>query len=154
MGASGATLKSHVDVPIHAGTMAHLNLTDDEYRLVATVAEREGWVDLAKPVVDAARPRTIAEQQAVLRFAAAIPGPRLSSGWNPRWARGVMLAIGAVGLLVCWLISPERTALGLLFVGVFCLIGLRRRGRAPGAGASRRAGRGGIPMLTGRRVLH
>ncbi len=124
-------------MPIHAGTMTHGNLTDEEYHLVAAVAAREGWADLSRPVTTGGGPRSLAEQAAVLRYAAAVPRPRMATGWDPRWARAVMLAIGAVGLLACWLVSPERTALGLVVVGLFCLVGLRRRGRAAAMPARR-----------------
>jgi hypothetical protein len=128
-----------VDVPILAGVTTREELTDGDYLLVAAVAGREGWTDLRRPVTVADRPRTVAEQAAVLRYAAAIPPERLPSGWDPRRARLFMLALGAVGLVACWLVSPERTALGLIVVGLFCLVGLRKRSRtAPALHAPRR----------------
>jgi len=115
-------------MPIVAGVNAP-QLTDEEYALVAAVAEREAWDDLSRPPAIPAAPRTLAEQAAVLRFAACLPAPPRRTGMDPRHARLLMLALGALGLLACWLVSPERTAVGLLVVGVFCLAGLRRRRR-------------------------
>lgn len=123
--------------------MARVNLTDEEYRLVAAVAAREGWDDLSRPRTETRSPRTLAEQAAVMRFAAAVPPPRPARGMDPRVARILMLVLGAAGLLACWIVSPERTALGLAVVGVFCLVGLRRRGRGAGGavpGLGRRRG--------------
>jgi hypothetical protein len=109
--------------------MAQAQLTEEQYRLVAAVAEREGWTDLAAPALEGG-PRTLAEQEAVLRFTRALPAARARSrAVRERNAKLVMAAVGAAGLLVCWMVSPERTAAALLMVGVFCLVALRRRGR-------------------------
>jgi hypothetical protein len=108
--------------------MAPPKLTEAQYRLVAAVAEREGWTDLERPPV-CGGPRTLAEQDAVVRFAAALPAPPAAGPRVERLARAAMFALGGVGLLACWLVSPERTGAALLMVGVFCLFALRRRGR-------------------------
>ncbi len=114
--------------------MARTQLTEDQYRLVAAVAEREGWTDLAAPALEGG-PRTVGEQEAVLRFSQALPAqPAPSRRARERNARLVMAGVGAVGLLVCWMVSPERTAAALLMVGVFCLVAMRRRGRRGTAG--------------------
>ncbi|MCC6831419.1 MAG: hypothetical protein IT200_08735 [Thermoleophilia bacterium] len=110
--------------------MAHPELTEAQYRLVAAVAEREGWHALEDPPLSGG-PRTLAEHAAVMSFRGALPAAR---GRTPRRdteriARIVMFALGAAGLIACWLVSPERTAAALLIVGVFCLFALRRRGR-------------------------
>jgi|GEM_PF-5776287 len=115
-------------MPIDAGVNAP-ELTEQEYALVAAVAAREAWTDLSRPPTVSASPRTLAEQAAVVRFAASLPAPA-PRGLDPRRARVLMLVLGAVGLAACWFVSPERTALGLLVVGLFCLAGLRRRRRA------------------------
>lgn len=122
--------------------MAPAQLTEAQYRLVAAVAEREGWTDLERPPLSGG-PRTLAEQDAVMRFAAALPAPEAARRPDvERIARIAMFALGAVGLVVCWIVSPERTAVALLMVGVFCLFALRRRGRrgARRAPARRRVG--------------
>lgn len=119
-------------------------ITDAEYVLVAAVAAREGWDDLAAPPADPVLPRTVAEQAAVLRFAAALPPAPTSRGWNPAHARALMVVLVAAGLVACWLVSPERTALGLLFAGLFCLVALRRRARRGGAVPMPVAAPGGI----------
>jgi Flp pilus assembly protein TadB len=120
-----------------AGTMARRQITeaapahvsDEQLVLVAEVAAREGWSDLRRPVVEAF-PRTLSEQEAVYRYAGALPRARAgATARTLRRARVAMLVLLAVGLLACWLVSPERTALGLVVVGVFSLIGLRRRRR-------------------------
>lgn len=122
--------------------MAQAQLTEAQYRLVAAVAEREGWADLEDPPLSGG-PRTLAEQAAVMRFASALaPGAPAPRRDTERIARIVMFTLGGAGLLACWLVSPERTAAALLIVGVFCLFALRRRGRrgAHRAPARRRVG--------------
>lgn len=115
--------------------MPRPQLTEAQYRLVAAVAEREGWTDLSEPPLTGG-PRSLDEQDAVMRFVSALPtAPAPAArGWNDRHARIAMCAVGAVGLVVCWVVSPERTAAALLMVGVFCLFALRRRGRRPSPG--------------------
>lgn len=109
--------------------MARPQLTEAQYRLVAAVAEREGWGDLEDPPLSGG-PRSLAEQAAVMRFRSALPAAAAAPRRDTeRIARIVMFALGGVGLIACWLVSPERTAAALLMVGVFCLFALRRRGR-------------------------
>lgn len=113
--------------------MASRPLTDAQLALVAGVAEREGWRDLNSPPVVSDGPRSVAEQMAVSQFASALPGARRSApALDPRMARIIMIVAGLVGLGACWWISPGRTALGLLFAGVFSLWSLRRRRRGAG----------------------
>lgn len=126
--------------------MARANLTDEEYRLVAAVAAREHWQDITRPQTTSRLPRTLAEQQAVMTFVDAMPAPPPAPrGLSPRTARIVMLVIGLAGLVACWLHSPERTALGLIVVGVFSLIGLARRRRGAGHAPGRVAAARGRP---------
>ena len=110
--------------------MPRPQLTEAQYRLVAAVAEREGWSDLSDPPLTGG-PRSLDEQDAVMRFSGALPRPVAAApkGWNERHARIAMCAAGAIGLVVCWIVSPERTAAALLMVGIFCMFALRRRGR-------------------------
>lgn len=117
-------------------------ITDDELALVAGVARREGWDDLARPPERHA-PRSIDEELAVGRFCAAVPR---------RSRRGLGLALRArIGLVVlavvvlgaCWWVSPTRTAIGLVGAGVFSLWSLprsRRRSRDGGAAPPVRSG--------------
>lgn len=126
--------------------MSQAHLTDADYQLVALVAEREGWQNLSQPPLEPPMPRGLAEQMAVARFCAALPPKRRFTlqrpePWsvNPRTARIVMVAVCLIALVVCWLVSPERTALGLVGAGVFCLWALKRRRTAgPTAGMPRR----------------
>jgi Flp pilus assembly protein TadB len=120
-----------------AGTMARRQLTgadpahvsDAQLLLVAEVARREGWGDLREPVLEAF-PRTLAEHEAVRVYAAALPARgRADAARRMRRARIAMLALLAVGLVACWLVSPERTALALVVAGLFSLLALRRRRR-------------------------
>lgn len=121
-----------------AGPRRGDHLTDEELGLVAVVACREGWTDLASPP-ERNGPRTLAEESAVARFAAAVPEARRPGRRRPAlWARLGMLALAAGVLGACWWVSPTRTAIGLIGAGLFCLVALRRarrRGgvRAPGA---------------------
>ena len=114
--------------------MPRTQLTEAQYHLVAAVAEREGWADLSDPPLTGG-PRSLDEQDAVMRFVGALPSAPAPTprGWNERHARILMCAVGAVGLVVCWIVSPERTAAALLMVGVFCLFAVRRRGRRSSA---------------------
>lgn len=135
--------------------MARAHLTDEEYRLVAGVAAREHWDDITRPQTTSRFPRTLAEQQAVMTFVDAMPAPPPAPrGMSPRTARIVMLVIGVVGLVACWIYSPERTALGLIVVGVFSLVGVARRRRGAGAAAVPVGSRGGpLRRPRGTRVL-
>jgi hypothetical protein len=102
--------------------------SDAELALVAAVATREGWTDLAAPP-DRHSPRTLAEELAVARFRAAVPKGR--RGGRATALRG-RLAVAALAVLVlgtCWWVSPTRTAIGLFGAGLFCLVALRRRNR-------------------------
>ncbi len=107
-------------------------ITDAELALVARVAGREGWGDLSAPPEDHG-PRSLAEGLAVARFAAAIPGARPARVRSPRAARiraRVAIAALTVGVLgACWVVSPTRTAIGLLGAGLFSLVALRRAKR-------------------------
>lgn len=106
-------------------------VTDAELVLVAEVARREGWTDLARPpVVGEGHPRSLAEAQAVARFAraAGVAAAPKERGKGLR-ARLVVAVVCLLALGVCWWVSPTRTAIGLLGAGAFCLIALRRRGK-------------------------
>lgn len=120
---------------------------EDELLIVARVAEREGWDDIDAPPATHP-PRTIAEQAAVARFAAARSVPARRAAARVGYQAKVRLAAVAVALVVlgaCWWVSPARTALGLLGAGVVCLIAARRRGRAAGRGHARRRTGGPAP---------
>lgn len=122
---------------------------EDELLIVARVAEREGWDDIDAPP-GAHPPRTIVEQAAVARFAAARGTPARRSAARVGREAKVRLAAVAFALVVlgaCWWVSPARTALGLLGAGVVCLIAARRRGRGAGRGHARR--RRDAPALGG-----
>jgi hypothetical protein len=101
-------------------------ISDAELALVAAVAAREGWDDLAAPPGDHP-PRTIGEQLAVARFDAALPRRRARTPRASRIrARLALVALAVVVLGACWWVSPTRTAIGLLAAGVFSLVALRR----------------------------
>jgi Flp pilus assembly protein TadB len=123
--------------PRRPGRPTQARVTDEELALVAGVACREGWTDLASPPERHA-PRTLAEESAVARFAAAVPGAsRRGRRRRALWARVAMLAL-AVGVLgACWWVSPARTAIGLIGAGLFCLVALRRARRRGAARAPR-----------------
>jgi hypothetical protein len=96
--------------------------------LVAGVAQREGWADLARPPA-AFAPRTIDEAAAVERYAAAAaarePRPR-----DPRRrARIATVVATALTLGVCWWVSPTRTAIAVLAVGAIAMFAMARRRR-------------------------
>lgn len=116
--------------------------TDQELATVARVAGREGWDDLSAPP-EAHPPRTLEEELAVARFAEALPRRRPAGARARRIrARLAVAALSAVVLGGCWVVSPTRTAIGLLGAGVFSMVALHRsRRRAPRApGAARRPG--------------
>lgn len=118
--------------------MPHDDITDAELALVARVAGREGWSDLASPP-QAHAPRTLDEERAVARFAAAVPRRRRRGARARRvHARLALVALAAVVLGACWVVSPTRTAIGLIGAGLFSLVALhraRRRERATAAPA-------------------
>ncbi len=103
-------------------------LTDAELALVAGVATREGWTDLAAPPVEHP-PRTLAEELAVDRFRAAVPRERRGGRTSALRARLVVAALAVAVLGACWWVSPTRTAIGLFGAGLFCLVALRRRNK-------------------------
>jgi len=107
--------------------MATTPITDAELELVARVAGREAWADLATPP-DEHPPRTIAEQLAVARFGSAVPRRRDPRVMRIR-ARIAIVALSVVVLGACWFVSPTRTAIGLFGAGIFSLIALRRARR-------------------------
>jgi hypothetical protein len=106
-------------------------VSDEELLLVAEVARREGWEDLARPPAAHAAPRSLQEAAAVARFAAlaADRAPRSRAGPDGRARLALALAAAAV-VGACWWVSPARTAIALLGAGLICLIALRRRRRA------------------------
>lgn len=105
-------------------------ISDAELALVACVAGRERWSDLSSPP-DVHPPRTIEEELAVARFAAAVPRRR-----DPRSARvKARLAMAAVAVAVlgaCWWVSPTRTALALIVAGLVSAVAMRRSRRREG----------------------
>jgi hypothetical protein len=107
-------------------------LTDAELAVVAAVAGREGWVDLSSPPQDHA-PRSLDEERAVARFQAAVPTVRDERAIRIR-ARVAIAVLTVVVLGGCWLVSPTRTAIGLIGAGIFSLIALRRSQRRAAAG--------------------
>jgi hypothetical protein len=109
--------------------------SDADLAVVARVAGREAWSDLGAPPENHA-PRTIAEELAVARFREAIPSRRRRM--TAVQARLAIVAVTAIVLGACWLVSPTRTAIGLFGAAFFCLIAFRRRGR--GARPVRRMG--------------
>jgi len=104
-------------------------ISDTELAVVARVAGRESWSDLGAPP-ESHGPRTIDEELAVLRFRAALPsrGRRMSTAVRARLA---IVALSAVVLGACWLVSPTRTAIGLFGAALFCVVALRRRRASP-----------------------
>ncbi|MCB0872864.1 MAG: hypothetical protein H6531_08295 [Actinobacteria bacterium] len=120
-------------------------LTSHEYHLVADVADREGWSDLASPPIDGAM-RTVREQQAVLRYRAALaPQNPVGSAAAQAWfARIVIIVLSSAGFLACWIASPGRTVGALVVVTmVMGIAAMRRRGLGRTA---RRTGRRSGPM--------
>ncbi len=119
-------------------------ITDAELAVVATVAAREAWADLSSPPSEHA-PRSISEQRAVARFAAAVPRRRSPRSARIR-ARASIVALSVVVLGVCWWVSPTRTAIGLIGAGLFSLVALRRSRRraAPSGPVRRRPFSGGV----------
>jgi hypothetical protein len=116
------------------GNMTATAPTDDELALVADVAVREGWPDLAAPPPSHGV-RTLAEQLAIARFEASVPRrPRSERALRLRARLAIAaLTIGVLG--ACWWVSPARTAIGLVGAGVFSLVAMRRSRRRTGRGA-------------------
>lgn len=126
--------------------MSESALTEQQYHLVAAVAEREAWDDLATPPAAGACSRTLAEHEAVARYVAALPGPAAARrGLDPRVARLTMVVACVAALGVCWWVSPGRTAVGLIAAGAFCLWSLRRRRAREARGVVPRARRVALP---------
>jgi hypothetical protein len=121
-------------------------ITDDELTLVAEVARREGWDDLARPPESHA-PRSLGEERAVARFAEAVPRRARRTATLEMRARVGLVALAVVVLGVCWWVSPTRTAIGLVGAGIFCLWSLRRSRRRA------RGGRAPAPARSGWRRL-
>ena len=117
---------------------------------VARVAEREGWDDPAAPPASH-DPRTLDEEAAVARFAAAQRPARRARArlaYETKVRLGLILA-AIVVLGACWWVSPTRTALGLMGAGLVCLVAMRRRRRR----ATGRAGGVGPPRAFGGRFV-
>lgn len=103
--------------------------SDAELALVARVAGREGWTDLASP--PAHGPRSIDEELAVARFRDAIPrSRRRRRGLTRLQGRIAVAALTVVVLGGCWMVSPSRTAVGIFGAALFTLVAFRRRRRA------------------------
>ena len=115
--------------------------TDSELLLVAQVARREGWRDLASPPAGHSGSRTLGEAAAVARYAAAARARAVAKRSARLRMRILLILLAVVVLAAAWYVSPERTALGLIGGGIFCFITLRRkkrkRERKPRAAASR-----------------
>lgn len=126
--------------------MAAQAITDDELALVADVARREGWDDLARPPERHA-PRSLDEELAVARFAEAVPRRARRSASLQLRARIGLVALAVVVLGACWWVSPTRTAIGLVGAGIFSLWSLRRSRRRA------RDGRAAAPARSGWRRL-
>lgn len=120
--------------------MTTVTPTDDELALVAAVAVREGWPDLASPPASHGA-RTLAEQSAIARFQAAIPRAGRNERATRIRARVAIVALSLVVLGACWWVSPARTAIGLLGAGLFSLIAMRRARRRSARGAPAGLGR-------------
>ncbi|MGD9572489.1 MAG: hypothetical protein AB7V62_11420 [Thermoleophilia bacterium] len=118
-------------------------VTDEDLAVVAAVAIREGWTDLSAPP-EAHGPRTLGEERAVAAFQGAVPRPAKDPRRARIRARIIVVALSVVVLGACWMVSPTRTAIGLIGAGLFSLIALRR--------AKRRAEKG-IPPKPPRRAL-
>lgn len=109
-------------------------LSDADLGLVADVARREAWADLSAPPATHP-PRTLREERAVTLFAAA--GPRRRDRRRSALRARLMVAAIVAGVLgTCWIISPTRTAVGLIGAGVVCLIAMGRRGRRQRRGSA------------------
>lgn len=146
-------LKSATVAADRRGVVGIAQLTETEYLTVAGVAEREQWPDLSDPPLAGASPRSFAEQAAIARFIAAMGDARAPRRreLDPRLVRAVMVAALVIGLGACWVVSPGRTALGLIVSGVFCLWALRRQRRnaVPGVRDRRRGKVPGVPAWGG-----
>lgn len=131
--------------------MARTDITEEQFAIVAAVAEREGWDDLETPPVWGASARTLAEQQAVAAYHQALGRTRRrAKGMDPRIARVIVVLACVIGLVACWMVSPGRTAVGLLVAGAFCLWSLRRtraRQQYPGQAARSPRSRMGMRVL-------
>lgn len=114
--------------------MTTQQITDQQLALVGDVARREGWRDLGDPPL-AGGPRTLSEQLAIASYIDTVmPVTAKDPIRARRRARIAMVVLGLIGLLVCWMVSPERTAIGLVVAGVFCLLSFRK-GRRRGSRA-------------------
>ncbi|MCB0882022.1 MAG: hypothetical protein KDC33_07370 [Thermoleophilia bacterium] len=128
------------------GVVAASTLTEQQYLLVAAVAEREEWTDLAAPPAAGSCARTLAEHEAVARYVAALPGGRPPHrGIDPRIVRAAVLVACLAALGACWWVSPGRTAVGLIAAGAFALWSLRRRRAREAAGVAPRPRRFALP---------
>ncbi len=103
-------------------------VTDEDLAVVAAVAIREGWTDLSAPP-ESHGPRTLAEERAVALFQGAVPATRRSPRISRVQARILIVALSVVVLGGCWMVSPTRTAIGLIGAGIFSLFALRRANR-------------------------
>ncbi|MGI9538980.1 MAG: hypothetical protein ACR2N6_02390 [Miltoncostaeaceae bacterium] len=118
--------------------MSAPTISDHDLATVATVAQRERWVNLASPP-EGHGPRTVAEAEAVANFVGAAERRQRRTKDRSRNARIAVVVLVAVVLGACWIISPERTALALLAAGLIAFIGhsmgRRRRHRREGRSA-------------------
>ncbi len=99
--------------------------TDAELAVVARVAGREAWSDLAAPP-ERHGPRTLEEELAVDRFRAAVPSRRRPRSTLMR-ARLALIVCAVLVLGVCWLVSPTRTAIGLFAAALVSFVASHRR---------------------------
>ena len=114
--------------------------SDSDLLLVAQVARREGWRDLASPPGTHSGARTLGEAAAIARYAAAARARAVAKRSARLRMRILLILLAVVVLGAAWYLSPERTALGLLGGGIFCFFTLRRskrKRRKPRVAASR-----------------
>jgi hypothetical protein len=78
--------------------------------------------------------RSLPEQLAIARFEAAVPRPARSERALRLRARLAIAALTVGVLGTCWVISPTRTAIGLVGAGIFSLIAMRRARRRQARG--------------------
>lgn len=113
--------------------MSTPTLSDRDLATVAAVAQRERWVNLAAPP-EGHSPRTVGEAEAIAHFLSAAERRNRRGRDRARNARIAVVVIVAVVLGLCWYVSPERTALGLLAAGFIALVahrvGRRRQKRS------------------------